>query len=303
MPQQLPKELWLIICIHLICHGAGIRQEPEMFAQLHHRLHHSPWYIQPAYFQSIKTAIAQELPEAIKQQDNAEEFFSFFINQRPPLSIDSAGIAVITISGVLANNLARIDQLLGFTDFQVIQGEIAEAIERNAKAILFEMDSPGGEVQGTAETADRIADIQVPKASYSASLDTSAAYFLSSSVDRKFVSPSAFSGSIGTMLPWVDESKFWDALGIAWEPIVGQGEIFKAAGAGPSLSEAQRSHFQEQVNAMSANFRDHVSKFRELDFGALQAGAYFGKQAIDLNLADEIGTYDDAYQWLFRLIS
>ena len=274
-----------------------------IFAHLHYKLNHAAWYIQPAYFQSIKAAIAEQLPEAMKQQDDAEEFFSFFINQRPPLTIDSAGIAVITISGVLSNNLARIDQLLGFTDFQVIQDEIDEALERSAKAVLFEMDSPGGEVQGTAETAERIAAIEIPKASYSAGLDTSAAYFLSSSVDRKFVSPSAFSGSIGTMLPWVDESKFWDALGIAWQPIIGAGETFKAAGAGPSLTDAQRDHFQNQVNAMSANFRNHVSNYRELDFQALQAGAYFGKQAIDLNLADEIGTYDDAYQWLFRLIS
>jgi ClpP class serine protease len=274
-----------------------------ILAHLHYKLHHAAWYIQPAYFQSIKAAIGQNLPELAEHQDDAEEFFAFFINQRPPLAIDSAGIAIITVSGVLGNDLTRLDQLLGFTDFQVIQDEISEALERGAKAILFEMNSPGGEVQGTVETAQQIAAISVPKASYSAGLDTSAAYFLSSSVDRKFVSPSAFSGSIGTMLPWVDESKFWDALGVAWEPITGAGETFKGAGAGPSLTDAQRDHFQGQVNAMSAEFRNHVSNYRELDFAALQAGAYFGKQAIDLNLADEIGTYDDAYQWLFRLVS
>jgi ClpP class serine protease len=264
-----------------------------MFAQLHYKLHHAAWYIQPAYFQSIKAAIEQNLPELAKHQDDMEEFFAFFVNQRPPLAIDSNGIAVITISGVLGSDLARIDQLLGFTDFQVIQDEIGEALERSAKAILFEMNSPGGEVQGTIETAQQIANIAIPKASYSGGLDTSAAYFISS----------AFSGSIGTMLPWVDESKFWDALGFAWEPITGAGETFKGAGAGPSLTDAQRDHFQGQVNAMSAEFRDHVSNYRELDFAALQAGAFFGKQAIDLNLADEIGTYDDAYQWLFRLVS
>jgi len=274
-----------------------------MLAHLYYKLHHSAWYIQPAYFRSIKAAIAQDLPEVAKHQDDMEEFFAFFINQRPPLAIDSNGIAVITISGILGNDLARLDQLLGFTDFQVIQDEIDEALDQSAKAILFEMNSPGGEVQGTPETAQRIAAIDVPKASYSGGLDASAAYFLSSSMDRKFVSPSAFSGSIGTLLPWVDESKFWDALGFAWEPITGSDETLKGAGFGPSLTDAQRAHFQAQVDAMSASFRDHVSNYRELDFGALQAGSYFGKQAISLNLADEIGTYDDAYQWLFRLIS
>lgn len=273
-----------------------------MFANLHYRLNHCAWYIKPEFYKSLKQTIENELP-AVHQDDDIEEFFSFFINQRPPLAIDSNGIAVLTVSGVLGSNLSKLEQLLGFTDYQVIQDEIGEAIDQGAKAILFEMDSPGGEVQGCVETAGLIAAIDIPKASYCAGLDTSAAYFLSSSVDRKFISPTAFSGSIGTMLPWIDESKFWDAVGMSWEPIIGQGETFKGAGMGPSLSDAQRDHFQQQIDDMSTQFRTHVSNFRELDYGALAAGAYFGDKAIDLNLADEQGSYDDSYQWLFRLIS
>lgn len=273
-----------------------------MFFNLDYRLNHCAWYLRPEFYSSMKESIEQKLP-ALSQQDDIEEFFSFLVNQRPPLSIDSNGIAVITISGVLGSNLSKLEQLLGFTDYQAIQDEIGEALEQGAKAVLFEMDSPGGEVQGCVETARMIAAIDVPKASYTAGMDTSAAYFLSSSCDRKFISPSAFSGSIGTMLPWVDMSKFWDGLGLAWEPVIGQGETLKGAGMGPSLTDAQREHLQAQVNDMSAQFRHHVSAYRELDYGALAAGAYFGSKAIDLNLADEIGTYDDSYQWLFRLVS
>lgn len=273
-----------------------------MFINLHYKLNRCPWYIKPDYFGSLKAA-AEELKIRQQESDDIEEFLSFFINQRPPVAIDSNGIAVISISGVLGSNLAPVEKLLGFTDYADIQNEIEEITEQAAKAVLFDIDSPGGEVQGAPETAAAIASLEIPKASYTAGLDCSAAYYLSSSCDRKFVSPSAITGSIGTLLPWIDQTGFWDALGISWEPITGQGETLKGAGAGPSLTDAQREFFQAQVNDLSAAFRNHVSNYREIDFSQLKGAAHFGDKAIDLNLVDNQGSYDDAYQWLYRLVS
>jgi capsid assembly protease len=270
---------------------------------LHYKLHHAAWYIRPDYFQSVKAAFEKlDFKNQEDLESEAREYLSFFINQRPPVQIDSNGICVLTISGILGNNLAPIEKLLGFTDYEDIQTELEQCQEEGAKALLLEIDSPGGEAQGALETAEKIAALNIPKASYSAGLDASAAYFLSSSMDRKFISPSAFSGSIGTILPWIDETKLWDAFGLEWAPVIGQGETFKGAGMGPELSEKDREHLQQQVDAMSSVFREHVSKFRELDHIKLQAGAYFGRAAIDLNLADKIGSYDDAYQWLLNAI-
>jgi len=266
---------------------------------LHYKLHHCAWYIRPDYFASVKAAFEQ-LDFRNQEQDEIEQFLSFFVNQRPPVQIDSNGIAVVTVAGVLGNDLAPIEKLLGLVDYGEIRAECDQALEEGATAVLFEMNSPGGEAQGALETAQHIAALPVPKASYTAGLDASAAYFLSSSMDRKFVSPSAWTGSIGTILPWIDETKLWESFGLEWAPIIGAGETFKGAGMGPSLSDADRAHFQTQVNAMSSVFRDHVAQFRELDHSKLQAGAYFGRQAIDLNLADEIGSYDQAYQWLLQ---
>ena len=268
-------------------------------AGLHFKLHHAAWYIRPDYFQSVKASFAQL---DLKNQNDAEEFFSFFVNQRPPAQIDANGVAVINIAGVLGNNLAPIEKLLGFTDYQDIQDEIKQACEDGALGMLFEMDCPGGEAQGALETAQAIAALPIPKVSYCAGLDASAAYFLSSSVDRKFVSPSALSGSIGTILPWIDETKLWDAFGLVWDPVIGQGETFKGTGMGPALGEKEREYLQSQVNAMSAVFREHVANYRELDHARLQAGAYFGQTALDLNLVDQIGSYDQAYQWLLEKI-
>ena len=266
---------------------------------LRYKLEHCAWYIRPDYFATIKAAFENlDFKNTSEMEKEAGDFLSFFINQRPPLQIDSHGIAVVTISGVLGNNLAPIEKLLGFTDYEDVVSECEQCLQEGVQAILFEMNSPGGEAQGALETAQKIAQIDVPKVSYAAGLDASAAYFLSSSMDRKFVSPSALTGSIGTILPWIDTTKLWDAIGIEWNPVIGEGESFKGAGMGPALSEKEREHFQKQVNNMSAVFRNHVANFRELDHTKLQAGAYFGPEAVALNLADQIGSYDEAYSWL-----
>ena len=232
------------------------------------------------------------------RQGDLEDMLTLFCPQRPPLEIDRNGIATIAIQGVLGTGLAPIEKLLGMCDYEDISSEVAAALEGGAKAILFELSSPGGEANGAAETAAKIAEIDVPKASFSADLDASACYFLSSSCDFKVASPSAQSGCIGTIMPLIDASRMWDAMGIEWTPITGQDEELKGAGMGPSLTDAQRTYFQQQVNLMSAAFRDHVSDYRELDYGKLRGGSYFGAQAIELNLIDKIGAYDQCYQWL-----
>jgi capsid assembly protease len=268
-------------------------------ANLHHKLHHAAWYILPSYFQSLKLAVEEQQKQfpAMRQGD-LEDMLSLFCPQRPPMEIDRNGIAVISIQGVLGTGLAPIEKLVGMCDYEDISSEVAAALDAGAKAVLFSLSSPGGEANGAAETAAKIAQINVPKASFSADLDASACYFLSSSCDYKVASPSAQSGCIGTIMPLIDASRMWDAFGIEWAPITGQDEELKGAGMGPSVTDAQRAYFQSQVNLMSAAFRDHVSDYRELDFAKLRGGSYFGRQAIELNLIDRIGAYDDCYQWL-----
>jgi len=272
-------------------------------ANLHHKLRYCAWYILPSYFASLKLAVEEQVKafSAMPQQE-AADMFSLFCPQRPPYEIDRNGIAVISIQGVLGNGLAPIEKMLGMCDYEDIATEVAGALESGAKAILFTLSSPGGEANGAAETAAQIAQISVPKASYTSDLDASACYFLSCSCDYKVASPSAQSGAIGTIMPLIDESRMWDALGLEWKPIIGENEQLKGAGMGPGLTDAQREYYQTQVNQMSAAFRDFVSDYRELDFGKLRGGSYFGAQALDLNLIDAIGSYDQAYQYLLDQI-
>lgn len=271
----------------------------KLVVKSNYRINHSAWYLMPVYYKALRETAEQQagnLP--IVKSSDIDDWMALFINPRPPMSIDANGIATISIQGVLGRECAPIDKLWGMCGYEDIDDDIDEATDRGAKAVLFDIDSPGGEAAGAPETAAKIAGIDVPKASFCSGMDCSAAYFLSSSMDRKFASPSAVIGSIGTIFPWVDSSKMWDMMGLSWDPITGDDEDLKGAGMGPSITDAQKAHFQDQINQMSAAFRDHVSEYRDLDYSKLQAGAYSGKQALDLGLIDKIGTFDDCYSWL-----
>jgi ClpP class serine protease len=271
---------------------------------LDHRINHSAWYIIPSYFQSLRDAVESYQSETlpILRSADMEDIFGFLLNQRPPMTIDENGIARISISGAMGRGCSQLEKLLGLTDYGDLTDEVEEALAQKAKGFFFDVDSPGGTADGCPEAAAFIASITKPKVSFSCGMDCSAAYFLSSSMDKKFASPSALTGSIGTIVPWVDKSVLWDAMGLSWDPVTGAGEDLKGAGMGPSLTTDQREYIQDRVNAMSTSFRDHVSAHRSVPFNKLKAGSFGSQQALDFNLIDKIGTADQAYSWLKRKI-
>jgi capsid assembly protease len=266
---------------------------------LQRKLDFSVWYLDSGSLKSFRESI-ESLPPIVS--GNIEDVLGSLLNQRPPMVIDRNGIATVSVSGVLARDCSPVEKLLGLTSYDDITSDINEAVEAGAKAVLFDMDSPGGEAQGTEECAQAVASIAVPTASFTSGMDCSAAYYLSSGVDRKFVTPSSFTGSIGAVLPYINKDGLWSTMGLSWEPIIGDGDTHKAAGMGPSLTGDQRAHLQEQVNVMSGAFRDHVSNFRDVPFKKLKGAAFLGQKAVDLNLADRIGSYDQAYAYLLRKV-
>src|SRR5258708_8249137 len=109
------------------------------------------------------------------RQDDLGDMLALLVNQRAPMAVDANGIATIAMSGILGRDLAPIDKLLGMTAYEDVEDDVDEATEMGAKAILFDVDSPGGEAQGASECAAIIANCDLPKASFSSGMDCSAA--------------------------------------------------------------------------------------------------------------------------------
>src|SRR5688572_16198742 len=67
------------------------------------------------------------------------------------------GVAIIPVTGPIFRRANLFTEISGATSIQVLAKDFDQALENpRVKSILFEINSPGGEVDGTSEFADHI---------------------------------------------------------------------------------------------------------------------------------------------------
>jgi protease-4 len=257
-----------------------------------------PWVITPAGYAAVKQLIDSKLAGGAQVDVSRQDFQG----AETGYTIDRKSIAQITISGTLGQRLSWLEKICGGVDYLDVAATIQEALDDGADGIQFIFDSPGGMAIGCAECAQVIADVPVPTVGFCDSLMCSGAYWLASGCDYLVATSSADVGSIGVIIPWADQTKLWDQMGLKWDPIVSDDSSLKTTMYGPALTEEQKAYLQGEVNQTAKAFTDHVSSFRELDFTQLKAGSYSGDRALEFNLIDKIGTLNDAYNELLARI-
>lgn len=207
------------------------------------------------------------------------------------------GVGVIDVIGIMAHRgqyTADCSYIMGYSD---IGKNLQTAVNDPAvKAILLQLDSPGGEVSGVFELAAQIRDagqIKPVKAVVS-SLAASAAYLLASAAQEIAISETGLAGSIGVVMRHVDISKMAEKEGVSVTHIYAgaqkiDGHQFAA------LPADVKTKFQAEIDGLYSLFVDSVASYRGLDAAAIraqEAGIYRGQDAIQAGLADRIATPD-----------
>jgi ClpP class serine protease len=147
---------------------------------------------------------------------------------------------------------------------------------------------------------DLIQSLKIPIVAYSDDTACSAAYNIAVSCDKIFGSVGSTWGSIGTIIPWLDQSAAYAEQGLSWEPIT-SGPL-KGAGMGPSLTPAQRASLQQLVDDSFEQFKGNVLRNRRIADEFMTGAAYLAPRAKAANLIDEIGTESLAYERLLGMI-
>jgi signal peptide peptidase SppA len=263
------------------------------FAQIHEHLYCRPWFITPSAHFTLRELFEAHVTRHGAGPDSGRVALALadMVNPRRPMVVDQQGIATIHILGPLGKNLSKMEKSCGATSFEDIQSELAQAEANPAvRGIILHVDSPGGTVQGTPETASAIAAATKPLVAYTEDMMASAAYYLSAGADRIVASPSADVGSIGVYIPWVDRSAQNEASGLRPDPIINTGGDLKATGFGGVLTETQRTFLQESVDRDFAAFRQHIADHRAVDSSALRGQLLSGRPALEANLVDAVGS-------------
>jgi protease-4 len=113
-------------------------------------------------------------------------------------------IALIPISGFIA--IGSSDSI--FTNTIASSDTIVEFIERadkdtNVKAIVLEINSPGGNVVASKEISQAVKDAEKPVVAWIREIGTSGAYWIASASDYIVSDPLSITGSIGVVLSYL----------------------------------------------------------------------------------------------------
>lgn len=213
----------------------------------------------------------------------------------------SGTVAVIPVMGVVAHRMSMMDiSGPGGASIQKLTAQFRQALEDgNCKAVVFDVDSPGGSVEGVMELASEIFEArkQKPITAVCNAMACSAAYWLAAAAGEVVVTPSGQCGSIGVYMLHQDESEALAKDGIKISVI--KAGKYKAEG-NPSepLSPEAREAFQGKVDAYYSMFVKAVGQYRGASQAAVREGYGQGRSllagdAVKQNLADRVGTLDD----------
>jgi len=228
-------------------------------------------------------------------------------SERKPYQVTPEGIAVIDVSGSLVNRIDA-NPFSGLTAYEQLGNEILDAVTTDAiKGILLRVDSWGGEVGGSFDLADVIAEAGQSKPIVAAADDSafSAAYLIASAASEIYVTRTGGVGSIGVIALHIDQSEFNEKLGIKVDAIFA-GSAKNQLTPHEPLSDDARAVLKGEIDRIYGLFVGAVAKRRGLSEKAVrgtEAGLFFGENAVSAGLADKIGTVRDAYASLVGRIA
>lgn len=217
-----------------------------------------------------------------------------------PGSVDGALTAVIPIQGVLAPRMNLFSDMSGGTTFDALTKQLQAAVaDPQVKTIVFDVDSPGGNVAGASEFAREVLRARTIKriVAQSNHLLASAAYWPMAGATEIVASPSSLVGAIGVYTLHDDISAALEQKGIKRE-VLSAGK-YKAEGAdGGPLSDEARAHIQGLVDGTYGRFVGDVAKGRgvkpsEIRNGFGQGRTLSAEAALEAGLIDRIATLDE----------
>jgi signal peptide peptidase SppA len=212
---------------------------------------------------------------------------------------ESMKIAVVPVNGVIGRKFSSELNNSGVVSIDVLE-RIVESLANDASvaAIVLDIESPGGHSSGVGDAADTIARATASKpiVAYSGGVMASAAYWLAAPADAIVVGRTANVGSIGVYTVIADSSDYYKRMGIDVE-LIKAGRLKGIGVDGIGITDEGRAYLQARVDKVYQQFTGAVRANRTgVADETMQGQAFDGDDAVALNLADRIGSLNDAVE-------
>lgn len=256
------------------------------------------WAIQPEKLEQIVAFLALQ---ASGDKLSAEEIEARISKQaQRDVARREGAVAVLPLRGVIANRMSLMSDISGGTSSEGFGRAFDLAMaDDGVKAVVLDVDTPGGVVSGTDELAGKIfaARGRKPIVAHVNATAASAGYWIASAADEMVLNPSAEVGSIGVLGIYEDVSAALEKAGVR-KTIISAGK-YKAEGSPFSpMSEEAIAHRQSRVDHYYDAFVRRVASNRGVSLAAVREGFGQGRTvtaqaAIGEKMADSIATLDE----------
>lgn len=211
------------------------------------------------------------------------------------------GVAVLPVYGILDKRANLLSQFSGGTSTELLSRDFRAALtDPQVKAILLDIESPGGSIDGTKTLADEIFAARggKPVVAFANDLMASAAYWIGSAAIQVVATATSQVGSIGVAMAHQDLSGRDAQRGVK-RTIISSGKYKRiASDAGPLSSEGQ-DYLQQICDTFYGLFLEGVGRNRGQDAAMVHqemadGRIFIGAQALTAGLVDRLGTFETA---------
>ena len=222
-----------------------------------------------------------------------------YYNQKKSKSNQENVIAIITLSGPILDGY----QSAGIAGGENISELLNEAIkDEEVKAIVMRVNSPGGSVFASELIRDTILKAKeknIPIVTSMGGVAASGGYWVAASTDYIFAENLTITGSIGVASVLFNAEETFNKIGLNEDGI--SSSVFTDVFNGFLFDEPNertinlyrmtiKNVYDKFVKLVSEGRNVSIEKVNEIAMGRV----WTGKQALDLDLVDEIGSLNDA---------
>lgn len=226
---------------------------------------------------------------------------------RPAAPTTVNSVSVLPVFGVILPHPTLMTAYGAGTAASQLGRQVRAAMaDPSVGAIVLDINSPGGSVQGVDELARVIFDARgtKPIVAVANHLAASAAYWIASAADEVVATPSSETGSIGVFVAHEDISGAMRQAGIR-TTLISAGRNKTEANPYEPLSSEARAYIQSRVNDYYSAFVNAVARGRGVSAARVRDGfgqgrAVGAREALQLRMVDRIATLDETLKRLGR---
>tara|TARA_B100000446_G_scaffold71303_1_gene67583 strand:+ start:109 stop:957 length:849 start_codon:yes stop_codon:yes gene_type:complete len=203
-----------------------------------------------------------------------------------------SSVAIVEIHGVIGNHVKT-------PEFSRLIDSVAG--NQRLKALLLDIDSPGGSATGSEvlyRAIQRVAE-EKPVYAYVRGMGASGGYYLACAASKVYALPTALVGSIGVIYLRPVLEQLLSKVGVDFS-VYKSGEFKDMTGFWRSPTDRESEKFQELINEIFDNFVTVVAEGRSLDEAKVREIAtgeiMTAQKGIRQGLVDEIGDFKDALE-------